>query len=76
MAHTANFTAQLDPSQLDALRQLAKHLGFVLPTGHLTGRGSPRRIMVMLAEAVKANGVKRVAATLRDLLPDTEAKDS
>ena len=74
MLPNTNFRTYLEPADLEALRRLARHLDMTLTTGQLTGQGSPRRLLIALAQATRAQGVKRVAAELRPLLALTEAE--
>lgn len=75
MANKPNFTAQLEPAQLEDLRRLAKHLDLTLVSGQRTGDGSPRQLMIELAEAVKRNGVENVAAALSGVIASRSTDD-
>lgn len=74
MPDKPNFSAEFTSKQLENVRKVARQLDLVIPSGQRAGDGSPRQLMILIANAVEVQGVRKVAAALRDLLPDTEAK--
>lgn len=72
MGHHPNLSVQLDPAELDALRELAKRLGLTTTGGTRTGEGSPRQLLMALATAAQRSQ-KQTAATLRSII-EAQAK--
>jgi hypothetical protein len=74
MTMQSNFRTYLEPQDLEAIRKLARNLDMTLTGGQLAGEGSPRQVMIALAEAVRRHGVRNVAAALKPLFAADEAE--
>ena len=70
MPHHPNLSIELTPDDLKRVRELAKRLNLLVIGGSHSREGSPRQLLIALAKAVEAEGVKHVAAVISEVIQD------